>query len=173
MSFIDEKFRPSGTPLEVLAAFLKLGLSSFGGPIAHIGYFRREFVDRRQWLAETAFADLLALCQFLPGPASSQLGFGLGLMRAGPLGAAAAWIGFTLPSAILMTGFAFFAAGMSGPVAQGLIHGLKLVAVAVVAQAVFGMARTLTPDARRAGIALAAVLIVTFAAPRASQILAL
>ncbi|HWA60340.1 MAG TPA: chromate efflux transporter [Caulobacteraceae bacterium] len=162
-----------GRPLEVFAAFLKLGLSAFGGPIAHLGYFRDEFVARRRWLDEAAYADLVALCQFLPGPASSQVGFGLGLMRAGPLGALAAWAGFTLPSAILMTAAAFGAAAMSGRIAQGLVHGLKLVAVAVVAQAVLGMARTLTPDARRAGIALVAVAIVTFASATLAQIAAI
>ena len=162
-----------GRAVEVLAAFLKLGLSSFGGPIAHIGYFRQEFVARRRWLDEAAFADLVALCQFLPGPASSQVGFGLGLMRAGPLGALAAWAGFTLPSAILMTAFAFGAAVMSGRIGQGVIHGLKLVAVAVVAQAVLGMARSLTPDARRAGIAVAAVALVTLAPATAGQVAAI
>jgi chromate transporter len=162
-----------GTPGEVLAAFLKLGLSAFGGPIAHLGYFREEFVERRRWLDEAAYADLVALCQFLPGPASSQVGFSLGLMRAGPLGALAAWSGFTLPSAVLMAGAAFGAAAISGPLAQGLAHGLKLVAVAVVSQAVFGMARTLTPDARRAGIALAAIAVVTFAAVTIGQIAAI
>jgi chromate transporter len=155
---------------EVLLAFLKLGVSAFGGPVAHIGYFREEFVARRRWLDEGAYADLVALCQFLPGPASSQVGFGLGLMRAGPLGALAAWTGFTLPSAILMAAFAYAATAMTGAVAAGALHGLKLVAVAVVAQAVFGMARTLTPDARRAGIALAAVAIVTVASASLGQI---
>jgi chromate transporter len=150
-----------GNPLEVLLAFLKLGVSAFGGPIAHLGYFRNEFVRRRAWLDEATYADLVALCQFLPGPASSQTGFAIGLMRAGPLGALAAWTGFTLPSAILMTVIAMGAAAMRGPIAQGALHGLKLVAVAVVAQAVFGMARTLTPDARRAAIALVAVGLVT------------
>jgi chromate transporter len=159
--------------LEVLAAFLKLGLSSFGGPIAHIGYFRQEFVARRRWLDEAAFADLVALCQFLPGPASSQVGFGLGLMRAGPLGALAAWTGFTLPSAVLMTACAFGAAAISGPIGQGLVLGLKLVAVAIVAQAVFGMARSLTPDARRAGIAVAAAALVTLASAAIGQLAAI
>jgi chromate transporter len=158
---------------EVLLAFLKLGVSAFGGPIAHIGYFREEFVARRRWLDEAAYADLVALCQFLPGPASSQVGFGLGLMRAGPLGALAAWTGFTLPSAILMTAFAYVATAMTGAIARGAVHGLKLVAVAVVAHAVLGMARTLTPDARRAGIALAAVAIVTFASSSFGQIAAI
>jgi chromate transporter len=151
----------AGRTFEVFAAFLRLGLSAFGGPIAHLGYFREAFVDRRRWLDEETFADLIALCQFLPGPASSQVAIGLGLIRAGGLGAVAAWIGFTAPSAILMTAFAFGAAAMKGPLAEGLIHGLKLVAVAVVAQAVYGMARSLTPDARRAGVALAAVVLVT------------
>jgi chromate transporter len=167
-----ERRRRAGAT-EVLFAFLKLGLTAFGGPIAHIGYFREEFVARRRWLDEGAYADLVALCQFLPGPASSQVGFGLGLMRAGPLGALAAWAGFTLPSAILMTAFAFAAPAMSGPVARGVVHGLKLVAVAVVAQAVFGMARSLTPDARRAGIAVTASIIATFAASSLGQIVAI
>ena len=162
-----------GTALEVLSAFLKLGLSAFGGPIAHLGYFREEFVARRRWLDEATFADLVALCQFLPGPASSQAGFAIGLLRAGPLGALAAWAGFTLPSAALMTAFAFGAAALHGPVAQGLVHGLKLVAVAIVAQAVFGMARTLTPDARRAGIALGALIVVTAAAASLGQVAAI
>lgn len=161
------------SPLDVFAAFLKLGLSSFGGPIAHLGYFRDAFVVRRRWLDEAAYADLVGLCQFLPGPASSQVGFGIGLLRAGPLGALAAWIGFTLPSACLMTAFAFGSGAMTGPIARGAIHGLKLVAVAVVAQAVFGMARTLTPDARRAGIAAAAVVVVTFASAMIGQLAAI
>ncbi len=165
--------RPRNRLAEVLIAFLMLGLTSFGGPVAHIGYFRQEFVVRRNWLDEDAYADLVALCQFLPGPASSQVGFGVGLIRAGPLGGLAAWIGFTLPSAILMTAFAFAAPAMSDPVAKGVVHGLKLVAVAVVAQAVWGMARTLTPDARRAGIALVACLAVTFAASSLGQIVAM
>lgn len=172
-SGLTQGARGGGRALEVLGAFLKLGVSAFGGPIAHLGYFREEFVTRRRWLDEAAYADLVALCQFLPGPASSQVGFGIGLLRAGPLGALAAWIGFTLPSAILMTAFAFGAAAMSGPIAHGLIHGLKLVAVAVVAQAVFGMAKSLTPDARRAGIALAAVALVTFASATIGQIAAI
>jgi chromate transporter len=165
--------RRKGTPLEVLAAFLKLGVSAFGGPIAHLGYFREEFVTRRRWLDEATYADLVALCQFLPGPASSQVGFGLGLMRAGPLGALAAWTGFTLPSAVLMIAAAYGAAAMSGQLAKGLVHGLKLVAVAVIAQAVLGMARTLAPDARRAGIAVVAVAVVTLASAAVGQIAAI
>ena len=159
-----------GSGFEVLIAFLRLGLTSFGGPIAHIGYFREAFVVRRRWLGEAAFADLVALCQFLPGPASSQVGFAIGLTRAGPLGALAAWAGFTLPSAALMTAFALGSASSSGPLGQGLAHGLKLVAVAVVAQALLGMARSLTPDARRAGIAAAALVMVTLAPAAFGQI---
>jgi chromate transporter len=149
--------------LEVFAAFLKLGLTSFGGPIAHLGYFREEFVVRRKWVKDEAFADIVALCQFLPGPASSQVGFALGISRGGGLlGGIAAWTAFTLPSAILLLAFAWGAANFSGPIGQGIIHGLKLVAVAVVAQALWGMARTLTPDRTRIGIALAAVAGVVF-----------
>ena len=155
-----------GRPGEVFLTFLKLGLTSFGGPIAHLGYFRDEVVTRRRWVDEASYADLVALCQFLPGPASSQVGFALGLMRAGPLGALAAWLGFTLPSALLLVLFAFGAAALDGPLAQGVLHGLKLVAVAVVAQAVFGMARSLTPDRQRAAIAvLAAGLVVIGGGP--------
>src|SRR5271163_207398 len=139
-----------GAAFEVLFVFLRLGLTCFGGPIAHIGYFRDEFVTRRRWLDEKAYADLVALCQFLPGPASSQVGFSIGLMRAGYLGGVAAWTGFTLPSAIALVLFAFGAGAMSGPLGAGMLHGLKLVAVAIVAQAVWGMARTLCPDRERA-----------------------
>lgn len=135
-----------GSPLEVLRVFFKLGLTCFGGPIAHIGYFRDEFVLRRKWMDEHAYADLVGLCQFLPGPASSQVGFSIGLLRAGYLGALAAWIGFTLPSAAILVLFAYGAAALSGPVGTGLLHGLKLTAVAIVAQAVWGMARNLCPD---------------------------
>lgn len=145
---------------EVFIVFLKLGLTAFGGPIAHLGYFRDELVLRRQWLGEAAYVDLVALCQFLPGPASSQVGFALGLMRAGPWGAVAAWTAFTLPSAMAMVLFATAAAALDGPLAQGVLHGLKLVAVAVVAQAVWGMARTLTPDRQRASIAVLAIAAI-------------
>ena len=160
----------SGGPassLEVLRAFLKLGLTSFGGPVAHIGYFRQEFVVRRRWLDDAAFADLMGLCQFLPGPASSQLGFSIGLMRAGFLGGLAAWTGFKLPSAIALMLLAFGAdAALQGSsavasTAMGLGHGLKLVAVAIVAQAVWAMARTLCPDLQRAAIAIMAAVAVT------------
>ncbi len=159
-----------GSPGEVLRVFLKLGLSCFGGPIAHIGYFREEFVVRRRWLDEAAFVDLVALCQFLPGPASSQVGFSIGLMRAGYAGALAAWTGFTLPSAIALVLFAYGAGALGGPAGSGLLHGLKLVAVAIVAQAVWGMARSLCPDRARATIALVAALIILFSASSAAQI---
>jgi chromate transporter len=148
---------------EVLAAFLKLGLTSFGGPIAHLAYYRREFVERRKWIEEGDFAQLLALCQFLPGPASSQLGFGLGLLRAGWAGAFAAFLAFTLPSALLLFAFALLLPYISGGAGEAAIHGLKLVAVAVVAQGVLGMARQLCPDPARAAIAaVSAALILAF-----------
>lgn len=163
----------TGSPGEVFRVFLKLGVTSFGGPIAHLGYFRNELVVRRRWIDEAGFADLVALCQFLPGPASSQVGYALGLLRGGPLGALAAWCAFTLPSAILLVLFAAGTSALDGPVGTGLIHGLKVVAVAVVAQAVWGMTRTLTPDKERVGIALASVLIVVFLAGSAGQIAAI
>lgn len=163
----------SGTPGEVFTAFLKLGVTSFGGPIAHLGYFRDELVVRRKWIDEAGYADLVALCQFLPGPASSQVGFALGLLRAGPLGALAAWTAFTLPSAILLLLFAMVAASIEGPVGHGLLHGLKIVAVAVVAQAVWGMAKSLAPDRQRASIALVGIICVVFVAGAFGQILAL
>jgi chromate transporter len=165
---------PEGRVGEVFAAFLKLGLTSFGGPIAHLGYFRNEFVERRKWLDETSYADLVALCQFLPGPASSQVGFSIGILRGnGLLGGLAAWFAFTMPSALILFAFAMGAAAFTGPVAEGFLHGLKLVAVAVVAQAIWGMSRTLTPDRARAGIALAAVAIVIFFAGSFGQIAAI
>ena len=166
----DTNGRPAGSPLEVLRVFLKLGLSSFGGPIAHIGYFRQEFVVRRRWLDEQAFVDLVALCQFLPGPASSQVGFSIGLTRAGYRGALAAWTGFTLPSAIVLVLFAYGAGALSGTAGAGLLHGLKLVAVAIVAQAVWGMARTLCPDRERASIAVLTALIILFSSSSLAQI---
>lgn len=145
--------------LPVFWAFLKLGCTSFGGPVAHIGYFRAEFVARRAWLTEAVFADLVALCQFMPGPASSQTGMAIGLLRAGPLGMLAAWIGFTLPSALAMAAFAYGVDAMGDLSGAGWLHGLKLVAVAVVAQAVWGMARSLAPDKERATLAVLACLI--------------
>ncbi len=169
------KKRPTGagSAAEVFWAYLKLGVTSFGGPIAHLGYFRNELVLRRGWIDEAGFADLVALCQFLPGPASSQTGFALGLLRGGVLGALAAWSAFTLPSAILLVAFAYGASAFAGTVGQGVIHGLKVVAVAVVAQAVWGMARNLTPDRERASIALLAVLIVVFGGGSLGQIAAI
>ncbi|MBN9132833.1 MAG: chromate efflux transporter [Nitrosospira multiformis] len=152
----------SGNRGEILRAFLKLGLTSFGGPIAHLGYLRDELVTRRKWMSESAYADLVALCQFLPGPASSQVGFALGLSRGGLMGALIAWSAFTLPSVLLLLVFARSAFVFSGPLGQGFVHGLKLVAVAVVAQAVWGMARNLCPGRERASIATLAVLIAVF-----------
>ncbi|MEG6508517.1 chromate efflux transporter [Methyloligella sp. 2.7D] len=162
-----------GSAGEVFGAFLKLGLTSFGGPVAHLGYFRDELILRRRWMDDGAYADLIALCQFLPGPASSQVGFALGLYRAKTLGALAAWCAFTLPSAIALVIFAFGAAAFGGPVGESILHGLKLVAVAVVAQAVYGMARSLCPDAVRAGIAVAAAVLVLFLASALGQIAAI
>ncbi|MEX3772764.1 chromate efflux transporter [Pseudomonas sp. MYb118] len=133
----------------VFVIFLRLGLTSFGGPVAHLGYFRAEFVSRRHWLSERSYADLVALCQFLPGPASSQVGIALGLSRAGYLGAMAAWAGFTLPSALVLMLFALGLTHYGSLLAPGALHGLKVVAVAVVAQAVWGMARTLCTDGLR------------------------
>jgi chromate transporter len=166
----QSKNRQKGAASEVLLIFLRLGLTCFGGPIAHIGYFRDEFVIRRRWLDEQAYADLVALCQFLPGPASSQVGFSIGLMRAGYRGGLAAWTGFTLPSAIALLLFAYGAGALGGPLGNGLLHGLKLVAVAIVAQAVWGMARSLCPDRERATIAMAAALILLFSSAAAAQI---
>jgi chromate transporter len=165
-----QKYNRSGAPLEVLLAFAKLGVSCFGGPIAHIGYFREEFVIRRRWIDEPAFADLVALCQFLPGPASSQVGFSIGLMRGGYLGGLAAWTAFTLPSAVLLVLFAYGANALQGPIGAGLLHGLKLVAVAIVAQAVWGMARTLCPDRERASIAVIATVIILLSSSSVAQI---
>ena len=144
---------------EVLRTFLALGLTSFGGPIAHLGYFHDELVRRRGWLSDKAYAELVALCQFLPGPASSQVGFALGMVRGGGvMGGILAWIGFTLPSALALLVLALVAGSLEGPLASGVIHGLKLVAVTVVAQAIWGMARKLCPDFRRTYLALLAML---------------
>ena len=165
--------RHAGTPAEVFGAFLKLGLTSFGGPIAHIGYFRDEIVLRRRWLDEAAYGDLVALCQFLPGPASSQVGFALGLLRGGFLGGLAAWCAFTLPSACLLLAFAYGAGTFERPAMAGLVHGLKLVAVAVIAQAVWGMARSLAPDKERSAIAVAAVMVLAGVGSSAGQIAAI
>lgn len=152
-----EARRSPAAALEVLAVAMRLGCTSFGGPVAHLGYFREEYVARRRWLDEASYADLVALCQFLPGPASSQVGIAIGVMRAGLLGGVAAWLGFTLPSALLLVAFAYGVQALGGGDA-GWLHGLKVAAVAVVAQAVWGMARALTPDRERASIAVAAAL---------------
>lgn len=154
---------PPSLPLQlplgaIFGVFLRLGLTSFGGPVAHLGYFRTEFVERRRWIDERSYADLVALCQFLPGPASSQVGLALGLRWGGAPGALAAWAGFTLPSALLLIAFALGVAAQPQWLGSGLLQGLKVAAVAVVAQAVWGMSRTLCPDRPRAGIALAAAL---------------
>lgn len=148
--------RSDRSPWAVFLIFLRLGLSAFGGPVAHLGYFRAEFVTRRQWLSERSYADLVALCQFLPGPASSQVGMALGLGRAGYGGALAAWMGFTLPSAVALILFALGLARYGDVLPAGALHGLKVVAVAVVAQAVWGMGRSLCPDAPRLAIMAAA-----------------
>lgn len=148
-----------GTPLEVFTTFLKLGLTSFGGPVAHIGYFRAEFVERRKWFDDASFTDLVALCQFLPGPASSQVGIAVGFGRAGWLGALAAWTGFTLPSAFALIVFALGLAHWGQLGQSGAVHGLKVAAVAIVAQAVWGMKTSLCPDRLRSGIAVAAALV--------------
>jgi chromate transporter len=163
-----------GSPGEVFRVFLKLGMTSFGGPVAHLGYFRAEFVERRRWLSERAYVDLVALSQFLPGPASSQTGFGIGLLRGGYLGGMAAWLGFTLPSALLMLLFAYGAGNIAkGALGAGFLHGLKLVAVAIVGQAVFGMARSLCPDKPRAAIALAALVLLVFVPGSFGQVAAI
>lgn len=149
------------TPLEIFSIFFRLGLTSFGGPIAHLGYFRQEFVARRRWLDEHAYADLVALCQFLPGPASSQVGIALGLSRGGIPGAVASWLGFTLPSAIALVLFGLGVTYFSGNLGSGWLHGLKVVAVAVVAQALWGMGKSLSPDKLRATVAVSAAVAVT------------
>lgn len=161
---------PSGHAVAVFLVFLRLGCTSFGGPVAHIGFFRHEFVQRRRWLSDAAYADLVALCQFLPGPASSQVGMALGLMRAGRLGMLVAWLGFTLPSALLMLalglGVVWAAEALATPVFTGLLQGLSAAAVAVVAQAVWGMARSLCPDHARRLLAVLSAAI-TLALPSA------
>jgi len=151
---------PTGNAREVFGVFLRLGLTAFGGPIAHLGYFREVFVQRRGWLDEARFAQLLAVCQFLPGPASSQLGFAIGLLRAGWRGALAAFAGFTLPSALLMLAFALLAPQLGQGIGAAAVHGLKLVAVVVVAHGLLGMLRALAPDLPRRLLALGAALLV-------------
>lgn len=161
--FVDETEQQSlarGSFLEVLGVFARLGLTSFGGPIAHLGYFRQEIVVRRKWISESAYADLIALCQFLPGPSSSQMGIALGITRAGVWGGLAAWLGFTLPSALALTLFAYATNLLSGSTQIIWLHGLLVAAVAVVAQAVWGMATTLCPDRTRATLALLAAVVI-------------
>lgn len=158
---------------EVFLVFLRLGLTSFGGPIAHLGYFREEFVARRKWLDERAYADLVALCQFLPGPASSQVGMAIGLSRAGYAGALAAWAAFTLPSAIALVLFAYGVAAIGDAAGSAWLHGLKIAAVAVVAQAVLGMMRSLAPDRERATLAVIAAMIALAIATAWGQVAAI
>lgn len=158
------------SPWSVFLIFLRLGLTSFGGPIAHLGYFRNEFVTRRQWLSDRSYADLVALCQFLPGPASSQVGIALGLSRSGYAGALAAWLGFTLPSAIALILFAQGLSHYGDGITPGALHGLKVVAVAVVAQAVWGMARNLCPDVPRVTIMSIAACVVLLVPSAGGQV---
>ena len=165
--------RPAGAVAEVFFAFLKLGVSSFGGPSAHLAFFRTEFVERRAWLDERAYSDLVALCQFLPGPASSQAGFALGLRRAGWAGAMAAWAAFTLPSALLLILFAAGLTQVEAIAASGAVHGLKLAAVAIVAHATWGMARSLCPDWTRTLIAILAAGIVLASSSTGAQLIAI
>lgn len=173
MTLVNEAPETTGQPgsaLEVLRVFAKLGLTSFGGPVAHLGYFRTEIVERRKWLDEAHYVDIVALCQFLPGPASSQTGISLGILRAGLPGAFAAWIGFSGPSVLAMILFGY-GVGRLGDIAHvPWLHGLKIVAVAVVAQAVWGMARNLCPDRKRATVAVGAALLALAAPSAAGQI---
>ncbi len=163
----------TGSVAEVFRAFLLLGVTSFGGPVAHIGYFRDAFVVRRKWIGDAAYADLVALCQFLPGPASSQVGMAIGLQRAGYAGLLAAWAAFTLPSALLLVAFAWGASVLGPNMGAGWIGGLKAAAVGVVAHAVLGMAATLTPDRERATIAVVAMVIALLAPAAPGQVLAI
>ncbi|MCQ4279791.1 chromate efflux transporter [Pseudomonas stutzeri] len=158
------------SPWTIFLLFLRLGLTSFGGPVAHLGYFREEFVHRRRWLDEQRYADLVALCQFLPGPASSQVGIAIGLLRGGYRGSLAAWTGFTLPSAIALALFALGVGRWGNSLPDGVLHGLKIVAVAVVAQAVWGMARNLCTDGPRIAIALLAACAVLLLASAWAQL---
>jgi chromate transporter len=164
MNLADTEIKPAvpahTSPWTLFCIFLRLGLTSFGGPAAHLGYFRDEFVKRRGWLDEHTFGDIVALCQFLPGPGSSQVGIAIGRMRGGIAGALAAWLGFTLPSVVLLTGFAYGFTHLTDATSLHLLRGLKLAAVAVVAQAVWSMGRTLCPDRARATIAVGAAIAV-------------
>ncbi len=162
-----------GSPIEVLLVFLRLGSTSFGGPIAHLGYFQNELVERRAWCSEATLAEIIALAQSLPGPASSQTGFALGMLRAGWPGGLAAWIGFTLPSALLMLALAYGHSLVAGSSGTRLVHGLQLAAVAVVAQAVVAMRRSLAPDRVRAAIAIVAAAVALFAWNQSSTLIAI
>jgi chromate transporter len=159
--------------LEILSVFFRLGCTSFGGPVAHLGYFRAELVERRAWCSEETYAEIIAVAQSLPGPASSQVAFALGLLRGGWLGGLAAWIGFTSPSAALMIWFAFAEPSLHGKTGMAIVHGLQLAAVAVVAQAVLVMGKRLTPDWQRILIAVAAGIIAMYAAASVSTLLAI
>ncbi len=163
----------TGTPADVFRTSLKLGLTSFGGPIAHLGYFERTYVQQLRWLTEADYAGVVALCQLLPGPSSSQVGFLIGYHRAGWRGALAAWAGFTLPSALLMYAFALYTSQSEGPVMRVIVHGLMLAAVAVVAQAVWSMARSLCPDWRRKSIAILAFAMLLFQTSASLQLAAM
>jgi chromate transporter len=165
----SSRFVP-GTAAEVLRAFFKLGLTSFGGPVAHLGYFRDEFVVRRKWLDESSYVDIVALCQFLPGPASSQVGITIGILRAGLPGALCAWLGFTAPSAVALILFAYGVTVFGNPGQSAWLHGVKVVAVAVVAQAVWGMARSLCPDRERVTLAIGAAVLVLAVPSTVAQI---
>lgn len=171
----DEALRGHGrgSLLEVLWVSTRLGLTSFGGPIAHLGYFHEEYVKQRKWLDEQSYADLVALCQFLPGPASSQVGIAIGIARAGLVGGFAAWLGFTLPSALALIAFAFGVSALVDSTAAGWLHGLKVVAVAVVAQAVWSMARSLCPDRERATLAILAAIVTLLWPSSIGQVLAI
>jgi chromate transporter len=159
------RLRAHASSVEILLVFLRLGCTSFGGPIAHLGYFRKELVERRKWCSESTLAEIIAIAQSIPGPASSQTGFALGILRGGWLGGLAAWIGFTLPSALLMLAFAYGHSFIGGRVGGGLLHGLQLVAVAVVAQAVLAMQRSLAPDRTRIALAVTAAALTLFLPP--------
>ncbi len=157
----------------MLWVFLRLGCTSFGGPIAHLGYFQKEIVERKRWCSRGTLAEIIALAQSLPGPASSQVGFALGIVRAGWLGGLAAWVGFTLPSAVLMLAFAYGHSFLVGDVGNGILHGLQLVAVAVVAQAVLTMRQSLAPDRLRVAFAIIATGVTLFAPPQSATLIAI
>jgi len=169
-NFIEPQATPDNCALRIFLIFLRLGLTSFGGPVAHIGYFHNEFVTRRKWFTNETYSEVVALCQFLPGPASSQVGLAIGLSKAGYRGAFAAWLGFTMPSAIIMTLVALGYTQLSGGNINGLIQGLKIVAVAIIAQALWGMFRSLCPDLKRASIMVIATIMVSFIASGFGQL---